>query len=277
MSHMRMAAWAKLAVLAICGATFVFNGAAAEENAEEITFQAGRNGYDGVRDVCLWGRDFGGSFWDSKTFSIWTRDRSWRLGLDIEGTPESGGRKPGLICFSNIFGDGPNQIRSKARILSARLLLYQLGATCELDAETQRRPARLHAFVMSTPFYTVVEKAGSGSTNGPPAEGWSCFAYRQYFRGLPVYWGKSNAIELGPVKGIDYESSPVAKAEVIPSERKLWLTFEVTSAVRKWADGTVPNNGLYIYANTPSLNTQFYSSDCGKSSLRPKLVVNYAR
>ena len=54
-----------------------------------------------------------------------------------------------------------------------------------------------------------------------------------------------------------------------------WHRWDVTAAVRAWADGTAPNYGLLLEPDSgPWLHHQFRSSEYDDPALRPRLVIN---
>ena len=92
-------------LVALSCSLFVFNGLA--QDTVTITFDQGINGYDGLSDAFI---DYG--------------DMTDALGEDaIIDIDDGGSPLIGLIRFSNIFGDGPNQIPLGSTINSAVLSL----------------------------------------------------------------------------------------------------------------------------------------------------------
>jgi hypothetical protein len=73
--------------------------------------------------------------------------------------------------------------------------------------------------------------------------------------------------------GVDRTTVPVTTRNLSTAER--WYAFDITSAVRQWASGSVPNYGLLLLASSVSNRHALRSSDWWDLSLRPKLEIQY--
>jgi hypothetical protein len=73
-------------------------------------------------------------------------------------------------------------------------------------------------------------------------------------------------------KGGDYYSSTEAKSTVGNSDQ--WVNWTITDLVQKWVNGTIPNNGFFIF-NDLIAGKEFCSSDFASNiSRRPKIIIN---
>ena len=239
-----------------------------KDATREVVFQRGLNDYDSVRDLSLWG-------WKKYPLLL-IRDHSASQRLDIAGVPWGGKKRPTLIRFDGLFGEGSGQMPEGAKVISAKLMLYQTGRI--LKKEPEKQPY-ISAFVMLTPFYTIAEKNRGGENYGKakPREDASCFSYRKYSKTLPEFWGEENKIASGPVTKVDFRYPATTRAFVLPIGKTGWLTWDVTKAVREWASGKLSNNGLYMYNSGFWYGASFHSSEYEEDvTLRPKLVVRYS-
>ncbi|MEK6855757.1 MAG: DNRLRE domain-containing protein [Nanoarchaeota archaeon] len=89
-----------------------------------------------------------------------------------------------------------------------------------------------------------------------------------------VNWYNTSAGVLWSVAGGDY-SSLISSTNI--SNALGWYNFSITSAVRGWANGSSSNYGIILIASGASAGDfqEFYSSDYGTSSLRPRIIVDY--
>ncbi len=90
-----------------------------KDATREVVFQRGLNDYDSVRDLSLWG-------WKKYPLLL-IRDHSASQRLDIAGVPWGGKKRPTLIRFDGLFGEGSGQMPEGAKVISAKLMLYQTG------------------------------------------------------------------------------------------------------------------------------------------------------
>ena len=68
---------------------------------------------------------------------------------------------------------------------------------------------------------------------------------------------------------------PTAESNTQVNAVLQWFTFDVTSLVRDWMDGSLANNGVLLRSTTPDQSFYFASSEHATTSWHPKLVVVY--
>jgi len=71
--------------------------------------------------------------------------------------------------------------------------------------------------------------------------------------------------------GIEQGSVPFATTEVDDDDAQGWQTWDVTSLVQGWAEGTWPNKGMLMRANGGPF--EFASKEYGVAAERPELVI----
>lgn len=82
-----------------------------------------------------------------------------------------------------------------------------------------------------------------------------------------------NSLGGGITPGVNAESGAAATATNLAVG---WLGIDVASSLQAWADGSLPNQGWAILAETsPWASALFLSSDYGIASFRPTLSVDY--
>ncbi|MCD6518744.1 MAG: DNRLRE domain-containing protein, partial [Anaerolineae bacterium] len=87
-----------------------------------------------------------------------------------------------------------------------------------------------------------------------------------------VPWGAAGCNALG----LDREASPVASSHIaadatVPG----WFSWDVTPLVQTWLDHPSSNHGMILIASGSTNRLDFWSSEAGALSLRPRLVVRY--
>jgi hypothetical protein len=93
-------------------------------------------------------------------------------------------------------------------------------------------------------------------------------------------WGNSRAgvaWSVGGAAGVGSDYNSTADAVVSPGFNPGWVSFDVSSRVQQWANGTGRNYGWRLVqtttdANYRQFNTSEYTAD---STLRPKLTITY--
>jgi len=108
-------------------------------------------------------------------------------------------------------------------------------------------------------YVTDPDNKGMWSRNGV------CYYYRDNTK--KIEWANG-------IKNPHKVEGELAASTVIPyAMEKGWIEWDVTEAVRKWVNGEVENQGLFIKPMSNYAN--FYSSDYEDASLRPILEINY--
>jgi len=134
-----------------------------------------------------------------------------------------------------------------ARVLTATLELYRLTTSQDFPG-----PIALHAITQSWE-----EGNSSGGTN--PGATWD-------LRDTGLPWN---------TPGGDFDATPAATAEM-DAGTDTWFSWDLTSLVQDWADGTRKNYGMMLVAGDAVARAEFSSSDDINPALRPKLTVRYA-
>ncbi len=75
--------------------------------------------------------------------------------------------------------------------------------------------------------------------------------------------------------GGDYNASASVESYFNCSMAGSWYSIDVTGAVKAWADGSVPNNGIILGADSNNY-VRFASRESTNPSIRPKLTITYA-
>jgi hypothetical protein len=96
-----------------------------------------------------------------------------------------------------------------------------------------------------------------------------------------VTWFRRAAGQSWTAPGGDYDASPTASFDRVPSTEPQWDEFEITGIVQEWTNGSRANNGLLLKATNETLgvgkNLAYASDDWWVSpTLRPKLTILYA-
>ncbi len=89
-------------------------------------------------------------------------------------------------------------------------------------------------------------------------------------------WDTYDGVSAWATPGGDYDPRPIDNAPV-PDLLARWYSFDITSLVRGWVDGTYSNHGVLVRGSSGSL-TKFYikSGDDLDPALHPKLTITYA-
>jgi len=94
-------------------------------------------------------------------------------------------------------------------------------------------------------------------------------------------WYESNGGTTWTNQGGDYDSSTsYGVVSVLSGESARWHSYDVSGLVQKWANGSAPNLGLMLRADSEVTQTGnniiYYSDDyAAQSTLRPKLSITY--
>ena len=264
-------------------------------NAEVVSFQEGFNGYSGTADTFVHTKyskainNYGGFGWTKAA----NPDARFQAGF---------------MRFDAIFGSGAGQIPTDdpgQMIISATLVLH--SPQQEVQGSTNQNDATMIADPMTTSW---VEGTGNRAAGwaGQAIEGATCGAARHY-RADGDYinhpedtWGLDGLTHMGPTSS-DYNTTLRSTHVMEPCDIGAYYDshfepldyfnsivydvaeFDVTAAVRAWADGTLDNNGWYMQSS--GYNQQYYyTSDYAVDvtgtpenpidlSLRPELVVEY--
>jgi hypothetical protein len=227
-------------------------------SASEVTFQNGHEGYDGASDVTL-----SGELEKARLLNYGASET-----LDVAGVAAGGIRKLGLIRFADIVG--AKRIPPGKAILSARLELYKIKDAGNADTFSQLQPNQrfLYAHAMQRPW-----KAGSG--NGDQDPDGATFSHQSSPDGVPVYWGKANQIESGPVKGVDYQLTAPATSPLEQGAEAVWMQWDITEFFQDWVTNPEKNFGLLLTARSYYVGAQFSSCESPDQQLRPRIVVTY--
>ena len=88
-------------------------------------------------------------------------------------------------------------------------------------------------------------------------------------------WNNATGTLAWTTAGGDFDSFVFASNSTIALNEA--LTFDITSLVRGWINGTWNNYGFLLKHNNETVNGNdvIYSSDYGDQTFRPKLVINY--
>jgi len=70
--------------------------------------------------------------------------------------------------------------------------------------------------------------------------------------------------------------SSTVEASFTPNIEKTFRTFDITSLVRKWLDGTHPNHGIMLVASSTGGEATFASREAQTASTRPCMSVTYS-
>lgn len=220
--------------------------------AETATFQNGANGYGGYRQMVLQA-----NFEERRT-----ADLSQRTELKAVGVPHGGEKTMFVLRFDDLG------IPENAKIQNAMLELYQISENSNSEGfETIPAANRvIHVHRMLTPFYS------DGS------EGYSCSSYRRYGgSGEELYWGDQHRITDGPVKGIDYDRTPIGQIPMEPGASGLWYSVDVTEAIVKAREEGSKDGGHGFLIMSPHYwyGLTFASGEFSDPDLRPRLIINY--
>ncbi len=85
--------------------------------------------------------------------------------------------------------------------------------------------------------------------------------------------GDRNRIENGPVRGTDYDATPLGTLNCVEPGTTGWYGIDVSELVRQWVNGGAPNEGLFMQAHRYWIGAYFASGNNHDASLRPKLTV----
>jgi hypothetical protein len=80
-------------------------------------------------------------------------------------------------------------------------------------------------------------------------------------------WVETATYSTQPTYGSSAESSALVTTNG-------WYSWDLTSLVQSWVNGSVTNNGVAIYDHGSSFYQRFYSSDAN-TDLRPRLTIEY--
>ncbi len=73
-------------------------------------------------------------------------------------------------------------------------------------------------------------------------------------------------------------SGEVIQEQILGATADTWYSFDITSVVRDWVRGDVPNHGVIILEDNPSTvdgTKQFRTSEYSETAKRPKLAIRY--
>ena len=226
--------------------------------AETVTFQQGLNDYSSCADTLLRGT--------SEAAKIVNYGSSETV--DTYGVPWGGGKRPSLIRFGDLFGEGLYQVPTDAAILSAEIELY-VYSQLTLNSDDELR------------LYPMYSEWTEGTSDGSSEDGASCYSYRAYrsdgdYANHPEdAWDTDGAVHDGPTKyGVDYDYTDKYSHVLDPCDTAGWISIDITDEVQAWQAGSCDNNGFYVYLNGNWQWCYFYSSEYSTdTSLRPRLVV----
>ena len=212
---------------------------AARTGAEVLTFQQGDGGIYS-ENACTWIEERNTTNWGSEV----------NVKLEEEYRTTTHLLTQGLLGFFHVIGDAPGQVPSGATIHSATLrLVFD-------DAGVAGAPVTLHQMLkpwVENEATWVQRSAGQTFGNNP-------FVATV---GAPVKAG-------GGAEGVDYSATVIAAQA--PAALGA-LTFDITSAVQTWANGT-PNHGFYLRYRNGNM-ARFHSDDAPTLASRPLLTVEF--
>lgn len=226
--------------------------------AAEVVFQNGVNGYQGASDTTLNGAN------DKQASLNYGHDDK----LSVAGVAHGGMKQLGLIRFGDLTG--PEVVPAGTRISRATLELYKVGEPAD---KGQYQKVAAKDLVING--YRMLKEWQAGDVRGEVMEGAATFAYRAYKSDVPEFWGSSNQIEQGPVKGVDYDTSAATKAAMLVGVEGAWMQFDVTELVQKWLDEPESNYGVLLTARSFYIGSFFASCEASDTELRPKLIIEY--
>jgi hypothetical protein len=226
--------------------------------AGDITFQNGTNHYEGASDANLIGQ-----VENRKHLNFGHADRILVAGVAVGGL-----KQLGVIQFSDLTG--PGKIPAGARILRATLELYKVG-----EPTDSGQYARVESKNLYLNCYRMLKAWKAGEGTGQMVDDGVTFSYRAYRSDVPEFWGNSNQIEEGPVKGIDYDPAVSSRAAMQVGAEQVWMQWDVTPFVRRWVKEPESNHGVMLMARSYYVGTFFASCESGQVEFRPRLIVEY--
>lgn len=226
--------------------------------AAEVILQNGANGYQGASDTTLNGTN------ENQASFNYGHDEK----LSVAGVAHGGMKQLGLIRFGDLTG--PGALPVGARVSRAMLELYKVG---EPTDKGQYQKVAAKDLVING--YRMLKGWQAGDMRGEVSEGAATFAYRAYKSDVPEFWGDSNQIEQGPVKGVDYDTTGATKAAMLVGVKDAWMQFDVTGLVQKWLDEPEANYGVLLSARSFYIGSFFASCEASETEFRPKLVIEY--
>jgi len=207
------------------------------------------NGYKSGASLAL---ETGSPDWDSSTYALaWVAD---------DFSAPSGFANMMLLRFRDLFGDGPIQVPADATIVKAELnvnVCVGYGAP----------PSVIECHTGLTEWYTTYDGTD-----------FSTSAWRKW--GAMEAWG-GGAVEDLPRHGVDYTDTSIdvevefdQGSGVYPIEE--YVTFNVTSDVRAFQEGTLANNGWWIGTNQPLADGKYRLGTFHSGwAFQPSLVVTW--
>ena len=249
--------------------------------ADTLVFKQGWEDYDGTEDLRIQRYNPGPSNWNYGAVNYCSINNPTYYGSSS------------LIRFNDIFGNGARQIPYDADIYVATVRLWTYNWT-HLANNGQPYQSELE---MQPMVHGWTE--GNSNAANPPIEGESCQAARHY-RADGEYannpddaWGYNQQIPAnGPLAGYDFEDPNYATdlgvitqmptwQEIDPNTtvgvaNGVWMEWDVTTIVKLWQAGSLPNEGLYAFQNLWYWDgVDFASSENSNAVWRPELQITY--
>ncbi|NLM96951.1 MAG: PKD domain-containing protein, partial [Halanaerobiaceae bacterium] len=175
-------------------------------------------------------------------YSFWNEEK-----ISIGRGPT--GNESSLWFYSDIIGNGENQVPAKSKIVSARLVFHVEGYNFNEDETSHDLRDRTR----SIELYRITDPDNLGRPYYAKESGIRAgldYNYRDHRPGMKIPWiateeeenysGIADLLrEIEPVDIIEFT------ADVFEDEGIKTLEFDVTEAVQAWADGA-ENQGIYI-------------------------------
>ncbi len=236
----------------------LFSSLTASLCAGEMIFQNQPDGYQGASDATLMGQ----------TEARQTLNYGHAKTLEVAGVAHGGMKRLGLIVFSDLTG--LKGLPAGVRIKRATLKLYKVGEPKDSGQYAKVIPNHLviRAARLLTPWV-------AGTRDGETEEGSVTFAYRAYEEEIPKFWGDTNRIENGPVKGIDFQETGAVACRLTPGEESGWMEWDITPFVQEWIANPSANHGVLLSAKSFYVGSYFASCEADEPEFRPKLEISY--
>ena len=204
-----------------------------------VTLQNGADDYNGCEDAHIFANP---------------AHRGAMFGLGIGGADSGAYPNVSLIRFRDI----QRALGEATAIVKAELMLYLVA---------QQSP---DAGIISA--YCVLQDWNEEHLDDDGAEGWLSFRRGEPWKGAGLSVDSDKAPEDGDA---DRASSPTAQIFIDKGTGK-WYSWDITDAVKHWHDGSWKEYGIALIGeNTPFLLKEFFDSEHGVVSFRPKLVVTH--
>jgi len=204
-----------------------------------VTLQNGVADYDGCEDAHIFANP---------------EHRGAMFGLSVGGADSGAYPNVSLMRYRNI----QRALGEVTTIVKAELMLYLVAQQSQ------------DAGIISA--YRVLQDWDEEHLDDNGVEGWLSFRQGKPWKGAGLSVDSDKAPEDGDA---DRASTPIAQIFIDKGTGK-WYSWDITDAVKHWHDGSWKEYGVALIGeNAPFLLKEYFDSEHGLVSLRPKLVITH--